>query len=128
MDLNTTIDIIIKDLNEASQIIDDLKLIPGVPALQVELAKSKCKTASDVIALLKSLPEAGVGVKPVSAPIEVPKSERKAEIPEIKQPVKSAEEPVTSEKTRKTTAERATLSKAPPVVKEEAKTCREKNR
>jgi hypothetical protein len=120
MDLNTTIDIIIKDLNEASQIIDDLKLIPGVPALQVELAKSKCKTASDVIALLKSLPEAGVVVKPVSAPIEVPKSERKAEIPEIKPPVKSAEEPVASEKTRKTTDE-TTLSKASPVVKKEPK-------
>ncbi|MDQ1297452.1 MAG: hypothetical protein QG611_1434 [Bacteroidota bacterium] len=54
MDFNTTVDLIIKDLNEARKIIDDLKNYPGVPALQVELAKSKCKSASDVIALLKN--------------------------------------------------------------------------
>jgi copper chaperone CopZ len=55
MDLNSTIDIIIKDLIEASEIIDDLKKYPGVPELQVELAKSKCKSASEVIALFKNL-------------------------------------------------------------------------
>jgi len=55
MDFNSTIDLIIKDLDEARQIIDDLKSYPGVPALQVELAKSKCKSAGEVIALLKSL-------------------------------------------------------------------------
>ena len=56
MDFNATIDIIIKDLNEAREIIDDLKKYPGVPELQVELAKSKCKSASEVIALLKNIP------------------------------------------------------------------------
>ena len=55
MDFNATIDLIIKDLNDASEIIDDLKKYPGVPALQVELAKSKCRSAGDVIALLKSI-------------------------------------------------------------------------
>ncbi len=55
MDFKSTIDLIIKDLNEASEIIDDLKKYPGVPALQVELAKSKCKSAGEVIALLKNL-------------------------------------------------------------------------
>jgi hypothetical protein len=55
MDLNSTIDIIIKDLNEVREIIDDLKRYPGVPELQVELAKSKCKSASEVIALFKNL-------------------------------------------------------------------------
>jgi hypothetical protein len=55
MDLNSTIDIIIKDLREAGEIIDDLKKYPGVPELQVELAKSKCKSASEVIALFKKL-------------------------------------------------------------------------
>jgi hypothetical protein len=54
MDLNSTIDIIIKDLNEARDIIDDLKKYSGVPELQVELAKSKCRSASEVIALLKN--------------------------------------------------------------------------
>jgi len=55
MDFNSTIDLIIKDLKEASEIIDDLKKYPGVPALQVELAKSKCRSAGEVIALLKSI-------------------------------------------------------------------------
>jgi len=54
MDFNATIDLIIKDLDEARQIIDDLKKYPGVPSLQVELAKAKCKSAGDVISLLKS--------------------------------------------------------------------------
>jgi hypothetical protein len=58
MDFNSTIDLIIKDLNEASEIIDDLKKYPGVPALQVELAKSKCRSAGDVIALLKNVGDA----------------------------------------------------------------------
>jgi hypothetical protein len=55
MEFNATIDLIIKDLNEACQIIDDLRNYPGVPELQVELAKAKCKSAGDVIALLKSI-------------------------------------------------------------------------
>ena len=57
MDFNATIDLIIKDLDEAVEIIDDLKKYAGVPVLQVELAKSKCKSAGEVIALLKSLKE-----------------------------------------------------------------------
>ncbi|MBI5008973.1 MAG: hypothetical protein HZB98_04865, partial [Bacteroidia bacterium] len=55
MEFNATIDLIIKDLNDACRIIDDLKSYPGVPEIQVELAKAKCKSAGDVIALLKSI-------------------------------------------------------------------------
>jgi hypothetical protein len=54
MDFNATIDLIIRDLDEAREIIDDLKKYPGVPALQVELAKTKCKSAGEIIAFLKS--------------------------------------------------------------------------
>ena len=54
MDFNATIDLIVKDLEEAREIIDDLKRYPGVPVLQVELAKSKCRSACEVIALLKN--------------------------------------------------------------------------
>jgi hypothetical protein len=53
MDFNSTVDLIIKDLNEAREIIDDFKNYPDVPLLQIELAKSKCKSASEVISLLK---------------------------------------------------------------------------
>ena len=55
MDFNATIDLIIKDLNEALKIVDDLKRYPGVPALQVEIAKAKCKSASEVISFLKNM-------------------------------------------------------------------------
>jgi hypothetical protein len=55
MDFNATIDLIIKDLNETREIIDDLKKYPGVPVLQIELAKSKCKSAAEVIALIKTM-------------------------------------------------------------------------
>jgi hypothetical protein len=54
MDLNAAIDIIVKDLDEAREIIDDLKRYSGVPEFQIELAKSKCKSASEVIKSLKN--------------------------------------------------------------------------
>lgn len=56
MDFNATLDIIINDLKEAREIIDDLKNYPGIPQLQVELAKSKCRSAEEIISLLKSDP------------------------------------------------------------------------
>lgn len=55
MDFNATVDLIIKDLNEAREIIDDFRNYPGVPVLQIEIAKSKCKSAAEVIALLKNI-------------------------------------------------------------------------
>jgi len=81
MDFNSTIDLIIKDLNEASVIIDDLKKYPGVPALQVEFAKSKCKSAGEVIALLKNMNIMQTRTepayeKPVEKPVAVQKEEK----------------------------------------------------
>jgi hypothetical protein len=55
MDFNTSIDIIIKDLREARSIIDDFRNYQGVPELQVELAKSKCRSAEELIAFLKTV-------------------------------------------------------------------------
>jgi|WetSurMetagenome_2_1015567.scaffolds.fasta_scaffold00004_174 hypothetical protein len=54
MDFNKTVDLIIKDLEEAREIIDDLKNYPGVPLIQVELAKSKCSNAAGIISLFKN--------------------------------------------------------------------------
>ena len=53
MDFNTTLELIIKDLNDACKIIDDFKSYPGVPELHVEFTKAKCKNSADIIALLK---------------------------------------------------------------------------
>lgn len=59
MDFNTTIDLIIRELDEARDLIEDLKKIPDAPLLQIELAESKCRNAATVISLLKNLHESG---------------------------------------------------------------------
>jgi hypothetical protein len=62
MDLNSALDIIIKDLREAREIIDDMKNVKGVSIIQVELAKSKCKSAEEIIELLKTIEQPTVSV------------------------------------------------------------------
>ena len=90
MDLNATIDIIIRDLNEAREIIDDLKRYPGVPELQVELAKSKCKSAAEVIAMIKKLRLPGpVPAEPLPEAVAAPAEQRP-------KPVETQPEPVTT--------------------------------
>jgi hypothetical protein len=110
MDLNAALDIIIRDLNEATEIIDDLKGYQGVPYLQVELAKSRCRSAAQMIALLKDHPGSGDN-RPEFKPQEKPReaspipqvhiAEQPAEpeipqardtVPEIERPVKIAVE------------------------------------
>jgi hypothetical protein len=89
MDFNSTVDLIIKDLNEAREIIDDFKNYPDVPLLQIELAKSKCKSASEVISLLKKVQvplqsdekKESIPVKPVNLPDTVEVISRIAESP-----------------------------------------------
>lgn len=90
MDLNSTIDIIIKDLNEAREIIDDLKNYPGVPEFQIELAKSKCKSASDVIALIKRINLTAPTHAEPREPHAEPVTEKKAE-PHVETITKKAE-------------------------------------
>ncbi|HUX58782.1 MAG TPA: hypothetical protein VMV77_17560 [Bacteroidales bacterium] len=79
MDFNATIDLIIKDLDEARNIIDDLKKYPGVPALQVELAKSKCKSAAEVISLLKTLRN---NISEISEMLNEPEQLKQPELPD----------------------------------------------
>jgi len=114
MDFNATIDLIIKDLDEARKIIDDLKKYPGVPVLQVELAKAKCKSAGEVIALLKEVNIIGTVNPEVKTEF---KAEVKAEVrPEEKQEVKADVKPqvIAENKTEPETA-------AEPVVKQQLK-------
>ncbi|MFH0842328.1 MAG: hypothetical protein V1903_06875 [Bacteroidota bacterium] len=88
MDFNATVDLILKDLNEAREIIDDLKNYPGVPVIQVELAKSKCKSAAEVIALLKTVKHEKTRI--------VPEEKHVAPIIEIQEVVRQAERPAES--------------------------------
>jgi hypothetical protein len=57
MELKSTINIILKDLEDARALIDDLRNYQGVPLIQIELARAKCRSAEDVIRLLSSLLE-----------------------------------------------------------------------
>jgi len=97
MEFNATIDLIIKDLNDACQIIDDLKSYPGVPELQVELAKAKCKSAGDIIGLLKNVKYQPVVQKtekipdPVIKEVPVKQAVRTEPIPEIVEPAPAEE-------------------------------------
>jgi len=88
MDFNATVDLILKDLNEAREIIDDLKNYPGVPAIQVELAKSKCKSAGEVIALLKTVKHEKTRI--------VPEEIHVAPVIEIEEVVRQDERPAES--------------------------------
>lgn len=116
MDFNATIDLIIKDLNEASAIIDDLKKYPGVPVLQVELAKSKCRSAGEVIALLKSIniPVSAVSelveeIKPLKTQPEALVSEKPAKVRPIQKESTTADTSVTeADKKTKTPDDRKT--------------------
>lgn len=55
MDLKSTIDIIIKDLKDARDIMDDMKNYPDVPEIQIELAKAKCRNAEEVLKYLTDI-------------------------------------------------------------------------
>ena len=79
MDFNATVDLILKDLDDARDIIDDLKNYPEVPVLQIELAKSKCKSAREVIALLKTIRHEEV--KPKSEEHHTPQPPKKEDTP-----------------------------------------------
>ena len=78
MDFNATIELIIKDLNETSRIIDDFKSYAGVPELHVELAKAKCKNAAELISLLKKAePKTAVVDKQVETILQQPLTKEK---------------------------------------------------
>ena len=119
MDFNSTIDLIIKDLNEASEIIDDLKKYPGVPALQVEFAKSKCKSAGEVIALLKNMNIMQSRIepayeKPVEKPVAIQNEEKlKQSIPLVQTEEKIVPPPVEAQVEEKLITVKTVSSPAP---------------
>ena len=108
MDLKATLDIIIRDLDETREIIDDLKHYGDVPLLQIELAKSKCRSAAEMISLLKNLPE---NISKVQEPVlqEKPKVRSQVSAPRVvvtpKEPEKPQEVAPEPEKPVKTAGE-----------------------
>ncbi len=125
MDFNSTIDLIIKELNEASDIIDDLKRYPDVPVLQVELAKLKCKNAGDVIALLKTMKN----IPPVqaSAPAR-PEPVIKSEVVHPEKPVIQEEISLQVSKPKKETPPRENTVQLPVTSPSEKRKEKEKEK
>lgn len=98
MDFETTVDIIIKDIEGITSIVDDFKNYPGVPLFQIELAKSKCKSVAEVLAILKEAPKSTAAVKPAPEPAPIPAPEPVPEPAPISAPKpapKSEPKPVT---------------------------------
>lgn len=52
MDLKSAINIILRDLKEAGDLIDDLRNRPEFPELQIELARSKCRSAEELLKII----------------------------------------------------------------------------
>lgn len=117
MDFNATIDLIIKDLQEAREIIDDLKKYQGVPVLQVELAKAKCKSAAEVIALLKKTEDGSRSAAEIPLRRE-PETEDRRLKTEDRRPETKVEKPVTETPSRKPQA----ADPAPPAPSPEPQT------
>jgi len=97
MDFNKTVDLIIRDLEEASEIIDDLKNYREVPEIQIEMAKSKIRNAAEVISLFKSLkPE---DERPKTEDLrprtedQRPRTEDKSLTPEARRPTPFSDQP-----------------------------------
>jgi hypothetical protein len=111
MDFNTTVDLIIRELNEAVEIIEDLKNYQNVPFLQVELAKSKCRNAADVIRLLKNLQVNSPSLKGASEnQISAGKQVSEKTVTELKKPEKIERKPeIPPQETRK-------MKEEPPLV------------
>ena len=89
MDLNATIDIIIKDLTDIRDILDDLKCFQGVPSIEVELAKSKCRSVIEIIALMKGMEQKSPPPAEENKQIRIEARNETGEKPE--QPAKSHE-------------------------------------
>jgi hypothetical protein len=104
MEIKSTINIVLKDLAEARDLIDDLRNYPGVPLLQVELAKAKCRSAEDVIRLLAEITDlhlnAKVGEPVISKePMEIFEPDVPDELP-VSEEIKKPQEPVVTGETQ----------------------------
>ncbi|MCF8223421.1 MAG: hypothetical protein K9J25_09765 [Bacteroidales bacterium] len=116
MDLKSAINIILKDLDEAEALINDLKTKPDFPELQIELARSKCKSAGDLIRLIGEL----VGEEKDEAEAKA-KAEEKAKDEEKAEAEAKAEDEVKDEDEDDVKNEAEAEAKAEEKAKAEAK-------
>lgn len=104
MDFIKAVSIIRKDLDEVSALLDQLSVTPGAHIAEIELARSRVHSATEMLKLLPQLNEVPV-LQPVnkeeSAPVLQPVVEVKAETrPEVKAEVKSELKPQVKEEVK----------------------------
>lgn len=114
MEIKSTINIILKDLAEARDLIDDLKNYPGVPLLQVELAKAKCRSAEDVIQVLAELSDDLFVSKEVKVTTVLPVEEPVEDNPKIESPVITEDSEIHRQKITKAVDEIINLKEREP--------------
>lgn len=85
MEIKNTIDYIIRDLREARVIISDFKNYPEIPVLQIELALSKCKSAEELMTILKDSGDKFINNNVIAAPVKVSEPEEVTETIIIKE-------------------------------------------
>jgi hypothetical protein len=69
MDFNKAVSIIMKDLDEVSALLDQLSGTPGTHIAEIELARSRVHSATEMLKLLPKLNEA-----PAPQPVHVPEA------------------------------------------------------
>ncbi|HLN54677.1 MAG TPA: hypothetical protein VK207_01725 [Bacteroidales bacterium] len=118
MDFNATIDLIIRELDEARDIMEDLKKIDGAPVLEIELAKSKIRNAGEVIAFLKDRRE-GAGSSRKQETVVPAKQNRQPEPPVEHHAPVTESKPVTPEPEKKQVRKEETLEIEPEEEKKD---------
>jgi len=124
MDLIKAVSIIRRDLDEVSALLDQLSLTPGAQIAEIELARSRVHSATEMLKLLPQLSEVPVQAPvhlaesaPSVQPVVEMKTEAKPEVkavtrPEIKQEVKTETKPEVKQEVR---------AEAKPEVKQEVR-------
>jgi hypothetical protein len=97
MDLIKAVSIIRRDLDEVSALLDQLSLTPGAQIAEIELARSRVHSATEMLKLLPQLSEVPVQ-SPVHQAGSAPSAQRVVEIkaeakPDVKKDVKAEAKP-----------------------------------
>src|SRR5665647_55392 len=108
MDFIKAVSIIRKDLDEVSALLDLLSMTPGAQIAEIELARSRVHSATEMLKLLPQLNEVPVPQPanqaesaPVVRPVLDVKAEAKAEAkPEVKVEVKAEVKPAVKTEAR----------------------------
>lgn len=124
MDFIKAVSIIRKDLDEVSALLDQLSMTPGAHIAEIELARSRVHSATEMLKLLPQLNEVSVPQPanqaesaPVVQPVVDVKAEAKAEAkPEVKVEVKAEARPAVKAEARPAAKAEVAAEKGKPIL------------